>query len=196
MYQSFASQRLLKVYLVILIGLLASTLPGCREDDEMGQLLDDPSLNNGNNFPNSWYYWQNNSNHKFFWSPKENNSKDFYFALETYSFDTAHASFFMQTIKTPIPKGKQLILRSKIKAENLTGQGVSIAIRCEGPESMVAFASTEGKTKIEGSFDWKEFSVVLDKVPDETNQLHVFLLYLPATTGKVFFDDITLTYQK
>lgn len=196
MHHSCAPSRLLKVCLGVLLCLLAGSLPGCREDDEMGQLLDDPGLNNGKNFPDSWQYWQNDSNHKFFWSPKTDNPKDFYFALEATAFDMVNYSFLSQTVTTPIPKGKQLVLRAKVKAEQLTGAGANLVVRCEGLQGVLVVASARPQISIAGHFDWKEFSIVLDKVPDETNTIQVLLSYLPATTGKVYFDDITLTYQK
>ncbi len=196
MYQSFALQRLLTMRLGVLLCVLATSLAGCRKDDDTVQLLDDPSLNNGQNFPNNWYYLQNNSNHKFFWSPKADNPKDFYFAIETGTLDAVNYSVFIQTVKTPIPKGKQLVLRAKVKAEQLTGLGADLAIRCEGPQGLITGALSQPENPIKGDFDWKEFTVVLDKVPDETTSIVVALLYERSTTGKVYFDDITLSYQK
>jgi hypothetical protein len=190
--------RLLKACLSLTIILISISFLSCSKDDDTGQLLNDPSLNlsDGKIFPDSWYYWQNQSKHEFFWSPKETSSRDFYLAIATDSLDAVNFSYFNQAVFTPLPKGKQLILRARIKAENMAGEGASIAIRCDGPNGMVAFSSSQDNTKIDGSFEWKEFSVVLDKVPDETNAIQVFLVYLPSTTGKVYFDDVTLTYNK
>jgi hypothetical protein len=170
----------------------------CEKEEKTGQLLDDPSLNfsNGKTFPSSWFYNPLQSRHQPSWSAKQSGSNDYHFAISSEVSDADNISFFGQTVVSPIPKGKKLMLRARIKAENLTGQGASIAIRCDGPNGSVAGASTEDKTVLNGTFDWKEVSLVLDKVLDETNAIWVFLVYLPYTTGKVSFDDITLSYNK
>ena len=198
MFTNFLSPRLYKKCLNFLFFLLSVIFWACSKEEDTGQLLNDPSLNftQGKIFPDSWFYWQNQSKHSFFWSAKELNSTDFYLAIAADSPDTVNFSFFNQTVLTPLPKGKQIMLRARIKAENLTGQGASIALRCDGPKGQVAFTTTQGVTSIDGSFEWKEFSLLLEKVPDETNAIQVYLLYLPSTTGKVYFDDITLTYAK
>ena len=47
---------------------------------------------------------------------------------------------------------------------------------------------------ITGTFDWKEQSIKMTKVGENIKSLTVYLVYLPNTTGEVYFDDISLTY--
>ena len=46
---------------------------------------------------------------------------------------------------------------------------------------------------IDGTFDWTTYKVTLANIEPDVYQLYVFLVYTPATTGEVFFDDAVLT---
>ncbi|SDJ93373.1 hypothetical protein SAMN05421823_101459 [Catalinimonas alkaloidigena] len=194
----YVSRSLQPLGCFVLCSFLCLGIASCQNEDEIGQLITDPSLDlkPGKNFPDSWFYWVNESPHEFFWLPKEPESNDYYLGFENSVFDTVHYSFYAQSILTPIPKGKQLTLRAKVKAENLVGEGLNLAIRCDGPQGIIKFVSTRDQAPIQGNFDWKEFNVVLDEVPEETNVIAVLVLYLNATTGRASFDDVTLTYKR
>ena len=85
----------------------------------------------------------------------------------------------------------------KIKAVSLEGSGVAIAIRADNrsQQEVLKFAATEGTTDITGTFDCKEYSLVMVSVPELTNGIFVFFIYLNTTTGTVYFDDAELTYD-
>ena len=92
-----------------------------------------------------------------------------------------------------IPIGAKVTLTAKIKTA-LVGPGVSIAIRGDkGNTTAVIFATSQGKTPITGTQDFTEYSVVLDSFPGGIDNLLVYLVYLPKTTGSVYFDDVSLT---
>ena len=92
-----------------------------------------------------------------------------------------------------ISVGAKLTLKAKIKTA-LVGPGVSIAIRGDKGNTLgVFFATTQGKTPITGTRDFTEYSVVLDSFPGGIDNLLVYLVYLPKTTGSVYFDDLSLT---
>jgi len=95
-----------------------------------------------------------------------------------------------------IPVGAKLTLTAKIKPVNLTGQGVSIAIRGDKGNQVVFFQTTQGTTPITGTSDFKQYSVTLDNYPGNIDNMLVFMVYLPKTTGYVYFDDLTLTVNK
>lgn len=95
-----------------------------------------------------------------------------------------------------IPVGAKLTLTAKIKPVNLTGQGVSLAIRGDKGNQVVFFQTTQGKTPITGTSDFKEYSVTLNNYPGSIDNLIVFLVYLPKTTGYVYFDDMSLTVNQ
>jgi gamma-glutamyltranspeptidase len=105
--------------------------------------------------------------------------------------------FWSQTI-TDIPVGKRLKLTAKIKTEDITGTGVSIAIRCDDStynEKAKMFATTEEKVSIIGTNDWTQYQVELtDKVTPNIRSITVFLTLLPKSGGTVWFDDISLIH--
>ena len=112
------------------------------------------------------------------------------------SYDST-AGGWGQFINSGIITNQNIKLTVKIKAENLEGLGAAILIIAyKTPQyEMLKFESTEGTIDINGTFDWKEYSLVMDSVPEETNAMFVYLIYLPQTTGTVYFDDAKLTYE-
>ncbi len=92
-----------------------------------------------------------------------------------------------------IPVGAKLTLTAKIKPVNLTGQGVAIAIRGDKGSQVMFFQTTQGTTPITGTSEFKQYSVTLDNYPGNIDNLLVFMVYLPRTTGHVYFDDLMLT---
>ena len=108
--------------------------------------------------------------------------------------DTAFSYYGQQKITTTnIPVGAKLTLKARIKTVDIKGKGLSLAIRGDKVDQPVFFVSTEGKTLINGTKDFTEYTVTLDSYPGGIDNLLIFLLYLPQTTGAVYFDDISLT---
>lgn len=110
--------------------------------------------------------------------------------------DTAFC-FYSQTIPTTnLRVGSKLTLKVKIKTLNMVGEGISIAIRGDKTGAnlqTVFFKTTQGVTQITGNQDFKEYSVSLESYAGDANEIFLFLVYLPKTTGSVYFDDISLT---
>lgn len=106
--------------------------------------------------------------------------------------DSAFCFYGQDKINTStIPVGAKLTLKAKIKT-NLTGNGVSLVIRGDKGNKQVLFASTQGKTPITGTQEFTEYSVVVDSYPGNIDNLLIFFVYLPGTTGYVYFDDVSL----
>ena len=96
---------------------------------------------------------------------------------------------------------KPLILKAMVKAVGLQGQGAALILR--GDHTSIpkgeseSLASSQEITKIIGSHDWTEYQVVLSEGMDrKTESVSVSLAMLPETTGTVFFDEISLSYQE
>lgn len=107
---------------------------------------------------------------------------------------------FQQVINTTtkgIPTGGKLTLKVKIKTVNVQGNGVSLVIGGnQGADAKYAstfYTSTEGKTSIVGTNDFKEYSLTVDALPANTTSLYVALFFLPKTTGTVYYDDVSLS---
>lgn len=189
--------------LLLLISLLTCSwaINACKQEDIQGQT---PLLTNGNieQKIQGWGFSYDTPN------PTNPNGYAFGFTSEAasspqYSLkincnqvknDTAFSYYVQHSIPmSTIPVGAKLTLKAKIKTA-LIGQGVSIAIRGDkGSMYGVFFVTTQGKTPITGTQEFTEYSVVLPSFPGGVDDLLVYLVYLPKTTGYVYFDDLSLT---
>ena len=157
-------------------------------------------MEEGNNDPDYWFKKQSSqSQHN--WSTTEAYSGEKSLHINTETIDSLDFSHWAQIINSNIPVGKDVTLKAKIKSE-LSGEGISLVIRGDDTEDprdndglAEQFITTYGKTEITGNFDWKEYTLKLENVESEIKSLTVFLIYLQNTTGGVYFDDITLTYD-
>lgn len=105
----------------------------------------------------------------------------------------------------PMPReGRRLRLRLLMKGENIQlnspSANVWVTIRTwpvEGPNRTTfgRSVSSQRSNFIEGTFDWTPFEIILPSFPSDANRISVFLVMGPQTTGRVFFDDITLTVE-
>jgi hypothetical protein len=89
------------------------------------------------------------------------------------------------------------VLSAKLKLDHLDGAGVAVALRGDDTSSgggpAAAFATTQGKLLLTGSTGaWIRVAVRLSAVPANVNHLSAYLLYLPGTSGSVYFDDINI----
>ena len=176
-------------------------LSGCKEDDvepsQLGQLAINGSVEEGTTRPEGWTFDNGQGKYDVTWTDQESFSPSKSLKISTQVKDALSFSFWVTTVSDSLPTGKSVTLKVKIKS-NLTGQGSAIALRGDDAfglsGSAEQFVTTSGSINITGTFDWKEYKIKLDKVDPTTFNLSVFLLYLPNTTGEVYFDDIELVY--
>ncbi len=99
--------------------------------------------------------------------------------------------------KVPIAEGAKLTMKAKIKTVSIQGNGISIAIGgnyfVNGVASTAFYTSTEGKTSITGTSEFKEYTITFDSVPKNLYSVYALVFYLPKTTGTAYYDDISLT---
>jgi hypothetical protein len=108
--------------------------------------------------------------------------------------DTVNYAYYVQRYNRQMPVGKNLTLEAHIKGVNLVGPGVSILIRCDdSANTPLQAAGTQGTVTINGTFDWTSYTTELTNVDSQAATLYAILIFLPNTTGTVYFDDITLT---
>jgi hypothetical protein len=97
---------------------------------------------------------------------------------------------------TPVqdPSGEAFTLSVRMKLEDVTGQGVAIAIRGDTESTpsgyAEAFATTQYKRSLVGTTDWMEVSVELGGLADDIKSITVYLILLSETSGTVYFDDV------
>lgn len=187
----------LRLRLFTLIILLIVLLESCSsEDPQIGQLLGNSNVEIGSTTPNNWFFSTAQGKYNVTWTDKESFSPNKSLQISIQSPESTDFAFWGQTINTNLPTGNSVTLKVKIKG-NLTGTGISIAIR--GDDTVQAagtgeqFVTTQGTSPISGTFDWTDYSIKLDNVDPGTQSLTVYLVFLPNTTGEVYFDDIILT---
>lgn len=179
---------------------LLSVLISCKDDDEdvWPQLLANADIEQGSAAPNGWVTNENDgSGLDFVWTDQEASSGSRSLQiLKSNDDDTEVWGFWAQIYEGDIPHGQDIELSVMIKGNDIQGQGISIAIRADRedlPGSESQFATTQGVIPIDGTFDWRNERLVLNDLEPDVNSILIFLLYLPETTGEVFFDDVALT---
>lgn len=156
-------------------------------------------MESGNTSPDFWWYGTGlpDNPYAFVWTDKESVSPHKSLSIAVDSEQLSNLAFWAQTVKAEMAVGKSATFKVKIKG-NLSGKGVSIVIRGDDTSQVTGaseqFISTEGKTTINGNFDWQEYSIKLDKVAASTQSLTVFLIYQSGTTGEFYFDDASLSF--
>jgi hypothetical protein len=104
--------------------------------------------------------------------------------------------FWAQTVAVGNLAGTRLTLRTSVKLEGVTGEGVAIAIRGDDtpvPQGMAeTFASTQRRISATGTLDWTELKVSLDEFPADIQSVTIYLMFVGAT-GTANFDDVSLS---
>jgi hypothetical protein len=188
-----------KIFIVL---VLISVLISCKKEDKIttqipDQLLLNSDLEYNPNNGSSWFNLGGGGNDFIAsWTDEDSFSPTHSIKIAKTTVDTTNGWYWYQVYSGIMPIGQTLTLTAKIKGVNLTGAGVSMLIRCDGAnQNTVQFAGTEGITSITGNFDWSTYSVSLSNLSTDVYQIVFFLIYLPKTTGTVYFDDVTLTHK-
>lgn len=191
----------LKLKLLLLLVLPLSIL-SCEKDDiqdgSANELLSNGDLEIGSGTPNGWFRNAPCPSASFDWTDEEAFSPSKSIKISNSTPETDCISFWGQSFNTDIPTGKSLTLRVRIKGQ-LEGDGVSIAIRGDDTPQVAGngeqFATTQGNSPISGTFNWTEFRVSMGAIESNIQSITVYLIYLPNTTGTVYFDDVSLVFE-
>lgn len=174
-----------------------------KEDNDVQELAANELLTNGNleigsGAPLGWFRSAPCPDTRMLWTEEEAFSHRKSLKMSNSTLESQCFSFWGQSLNTDIPTGKSLTLRVRIKGQ-LEGEGVSIAIRGDDTPDISGigeqFATTQGSSPITGTFDWAAYSLSLGTVEATIQSLTVYLVYLPNTTGNVFFDDVSLEFE-
>jgi hypothetical protein len=188
--------------LVLVVALLS-----CGKKDIIvpTQVLLNTDIESGGTKPDYWFVNPGTSGaYTGTWTDEESSSKAHSLKISANATQTTDFAYWVQTysqttVGATLPFGKDLTLSLKIKGKDLVGQGLSIAIRADNaltPTSSAGstFVTTQGNVQINGTFDWKTYTVKMSNLRSDALYVYVFLVYLPNTTGTAYFDDVTLTY--
>ncbi len=168
------------------------------QEPAANELLSNGNLEIGSGTPNGWFRSAPCSNTSMLWTEEEAFSPRKSLKMSNPTLESECFSFWGQTLNTDIPTGKSLTLRVRIKGQ-LEGDGISIAIRGDDTPTVSGsgeqFATTQGTSPISGTFNWTAYSLSLGTVEPTIQSLTVYLVYLPNTTGNVYFDDVSLEFE-
>ena len=167
---------------------------------EIGQgqtyTLQNTNFEIGNSYPEFW--WHGATNRNLFNIELVNDV--FHSSSQSVKISANNSanefSFWAQTIQADELIGKSINIDIKIKSENISGEGIAIAIR--GDDTITPrngaeiFSTTQNNVKIDGTFDWTTYSVSMDTIPEDIKSITIYLIYLRNTSGTVYFDDINL----
>lgn len=148
-----------------------------------------------------------------------NSAQGFNLGVSQEEFRSGFQSIFIQNLDSlnensgtwrqnyngAMPKpGRSLKLKTYIKGEDITlrgpGSNVYISIRAFPVEDsngsvLGRFVTSQNRIFVSGSFDWQPLEITLPGLPEQVEFLSVFLVMGPRVTGKVYFDEITLSVR-
>jgi hypothetical protein len=183
---------------LIPISMIAIVLFSCgkKSDPAPLVLLTNLDMEQGTSQPTAWFNFAGNGGATT-WTTEQSVSPKHSLKISNDVAYSQNIALWSQTYQGAMPVGKDLVLAVKIKG-NLIGSGVSIALRADETTTIQSaakqFSSTEGVTPIGGNFDWTAYQVKLVGLQSSIKSITVYFIYLPNTTGTVYFDDATLTY--
>ena len=161
-------------------------------------ILENGHVEQGSEKPSVWYAKIIGHNqYEISWATEQHCSPDHSIKIKLDTLrDSDSFSFWQQSVTLGIPAQIEFELTAHIKIEDVTGNGIAIAIRCDDelrPSGMAeAFYSTQGRFLLTGTEDWIEHTITTADIPMDTKCITVYLIFLPQTTGTVYFDDIAL----
>ncbi len=173
------------------------TLASGEPIDETRLELENGSMDEGDAASSPWWYGGLRSHlFQFAWSTERSQSPVHSLMVAKNLAADSSFGFWAQTIQADQFVGRGVTLRAAIGLDNVSGEGVAIAIRGDDttrPSGYAeAFATTQGNVSIAGSRQWDTYEVTLPVVDETVKSITVYLIHLTNTTGTVYFDDVTL----
>src|SRR4051812_37458121 len=161
-----------RITLIPAICLLMSC--GKKDDVAPSQVLLNTDIESGASNPDYWFFDPGPSGaYTGTWTDEEASSKSHSLKVDATAMQTSAFSYWSQLytstrVGLKLPVGRDLTLSVKIKSKNLTGAGVSIAIRADNSvspdKSGSTFSTTQGGIQINGTFDWKTYTVKMNNL--------------------------------
>ncbi|WP_027075396.1 hypothetical protein [Maribacter antarcticus] len=90
-------------------------------------------------------------------------------------------------------QGSRLTMEVSVRLENVTNDGISIAMRGDSDTDMVFFNTTQGTTTINGTSPFTTYTVETPYYVETVDTINLFLILAGNSTGTVYFDDIKIT---
>lgn len=192
-----------KLVLVSFLLAAISLNSSCKKSDPQPistsvEFLSNPTIETGSSQPSNWFeksILKSGNVFQFDWSLEQAFSPTHSLKISATTQNPTDFAYWGQNVLVQvahISPGRNMILKVKIKAANLTGNGAAIAIGAYSGAVQAQLESTQTSISINGTFDWKDYTVTL-KARSDITSFTVFLFMLPNTTGTVYFDDASFT---
>lgn len=169
----------------------------CKKEDEPTQAIKDNLLQTSDleTFP---FFYNSGMTIGFEseWTDETSYSPTHSLKIYRAEMDTTVLNYWYQYYMGGMPVGETLTLTAQVKTDNLKGLGAELAIGCMAGAAKRQFVESREDVVINGTSGWTSYSVDLPDLADDVSMIIVYLVYLPGTTGTVYFDDITLTHKK
>lgn len=180
--------------MLVLSVLVSFTFCGCDSDDVQPptqiEILNG-DVEAGIVVPEGWFTSVGQVNYKVTWTEEEFLSPMKSLKISAQTLDSINFAFWGQSNDLILPDGRNITFKVYLKGD-LAGDGVEILLR--GDDINGSSINAERSSRFSGNFDWTEHSLQLTNVDNDVKSLIIFLIYLPNTTGDVYFDDASLTY--
>lgn len=181
------------------------------ETEDVGIGIVQEGLVNGNmeqenaillNMPNGWRnlvaFFEAPNNYTFSHSSTATEG-DFSLMIDNKEVDSNDEyPYAQQVIINPqIPFGSTVRLTAKVKSENLSGGGFEIILLTpdDRSQAFIPLGSSLPSSRFSGSRDWTEYEAVIPSYPSNVTELYVWIRLLPQTAGRIYVDDLNLTYE-
>lgn len=125
--------------------------------------------------------------------------------IENDDLFNENSGTWQQTYSGVVPRtGRTVRLRAYLKGEDIRlfgpASNIFISLRMLPVSDNAGnlggrFISTQNRVRVEGTFDWRPIEVVMNNTPPDVQSIAVFLVMGQRVTGRVYFDDITLTVE-
>ena len=112
------------------------------------------------------------------------------------SSQSKNTAYWAQTFSAEDFVNSSIEVSVNIKAENVTGTGLILAIRGDTGDELgntaEIFYTTETTRHIAGTFDWSIYSISSGNIRSDIKWLSIYLIYASSTSGSAYFDDVEL----
>lgn len=125
--------------------------------------------------------------------------------IENTDIFNENTGTWTQVYNGSIPNpGQRVRLRAFLKGENIRrftpNSNVFISLRFSPVKDKSGslagrFISSQQQITVEGTFDWRPIELLVNSVPEDVESVAVFLVMGSRVTGKVYFDDVTLSVE-
>jgi hypothetical protein len=113
-------------------------------------------------------------------------------SVQSQTSGSGYGEWYLYLSPSPIQVGTELLLKVKIKLDQVTGSGVAIVFQTNS-RAEPSFFKSSANVRITGTQDFTEYTLSIPYVPERVDQIFIGLLLQGNATGTVYFDDVTIT---